>query len=349
MTRFLTCVVLLAGLAPAAWAGDEAPRPIQIQIMGDPAAAGAFGVVAQAVAGDAPHVKLGDYWLGILCRAPSEDERKELKLPENGGLWVEQIVPQSPADAAKVKEGDVLLKAGDKELKQVEDLLEAVNAAKDKELKLELLRAEKKITVAVVPAKRPATATILGMNDPNVARAFEYMFKQPGGEKPDENTMQFHMFGPGLIMKGGADVLVRRTLPDDMTITITRTGKKPAEITVKQGEKTYEATEEKLDKLPKEIRPHVEGMLGRVTSPLGDHIRVFDAPLGGAGGGVPAPRIERFRLQHDPNLEKRLDEMSKQLDQLKGAVEELRELKGDKAPAKKAPKQPAVEKDAREL
>ena len=60
----------------------------------------------------------------------------------------------------------------------------------------------------------------------------------------------------------------RHELPDDMTVTVTKHGKDPAKITVAQADKTWEVTEDKLDDLPEEIRPHAEAILGRFTIPL---------------------------------------------------------------------------------
>ena len=54
----------------------------------------------------------------------------------------------------------------------------------------------------------------------------------------------------------------------DMTVTISKQGKEPAKITVKQGDKSWEVTEDDLDQLPEEVRPHVEPMLGRLVVPL---------------------------------------------------------------------------------
>jgi hypothetical protein len=51
-------------------------------------------------------------------------------------------------------------------------------------------------------------------------------------------------------------------LPDDMTVTITRQGKQPVQIQVKQGDQSWETTGDKLDTLPANVRTHVERMLG---------------------------------------------------------------------------------------
>ena len=46
------------------------------------------------------------------------------------------------------------------------------------------------------------------------------------------------------------------------------TAKSPAKIKVEQGDKTWEVTENSLDQLPEDVRPHVEPMVGRMAIKL---------------------------------------------------------------------------------
>lgn len=106
-------------------------------------------------------------------------------------------------------------------------------------------------------------------------------------------------------------------LPDDMQITISKQGKQPAKIAVKQGEKSWEATEDKLDKLPAEVRAHVGRMLGQpygawgaiqpsqrpavVANPAPRAVQVVIGEDGKAQvtqGGVQVPlNLKEFRLE----------------------------------------------------
>ena len=90
-------------------------------------------------------------------------------------------------------------------------------------------------------------------------------------------------------------------------MAITREGDKPAKIVVKQGEQKWEITENEINKLPESLRPAVEQMLGH-----GD--LTFATP------GVPMIGEER----PEARLEKRLDELSRQVDQLRKALEQGR-------------------------
>jgi hypothetical protein len=50
-------------------------------------------------------------------------------------------------------------------------------------------------------------------------------------------------------------------LPADISISIKKLGKEPAQIAVKKGEKSWEVTEDKLSDLPEEVRAVVERFL----------------------------------------------------------------------------------------
>ena len=96
-----------------------------------------------------------DYWLGIGFRPLEEALRAQLALPEGQGLLVEQVMPQTPAARAEIKRHDIVLKAGGKPLGEIQDLIDAVDAAKDGKLSLEIIRGGKPVTIKVKPEKRP--------------------------------------------------------------------------------------------------------------------------------------------------------------------------------------------------
>jgi membrane-associated protease RseP (regulator of RpoE activity) len=279
----------------------------------------------------APEIaKLGKYWLGLMVGSLGDDQRKEMKVPEGQGLVVQQVVPGSPAAKAGFKEKDVLLKAGDKPLKAVEDLLAAVNDAKGKPLAIVLLREGKEQTIEVTPAKRPAAE---GGELKDLERLFghvEEMIEGDGKEGP--RVFRFHAFGPGAILPPGAalpgDVLIQRPLPDDMSVTISKTGKKPAQITVKQGEENWEGTEEQLEEMPAKFRPHVDRMLGRLPMGIGGGMGNFNVRVMPPQPGEVVPKITAERILPAPleqRIEKRFEQMNERIDKLFKMLEERRE------------------------
>ena len=131
-------------------------------------------------------------------------------------------------------------------------------------------------------------------------------------------------------------MLIPRPLPGDMNINITKAGNEPAKIVVNRGNEKWEVTEKELDKLPADVRPYVEQMLGR-------------GMVGIVGGAVPPGMSAGFFLLRparcsaarsrcppssgngqtqpfpgglDPRLEKWFDEMNRRMDQLLKMMQE---------------------------
>ena len=163
-----------------------------------------------------------------------------------------EVVPDSPAAKAGLRKNDVLVAAGDEEIGTPRDLVKSVRKVQDKELKLKLIRAGELKEITVKPDKR---------------RPIE--LRQVWRSNPDGKPFNVQIFRPGHVLPANVTLqLNRRELPEDMTVTVSKHGKDPAKITVQQGDKSWDVTEDKLDELPEEVRPHVEPMLGRLAMPL---------------------------------------------------------------------------------
>lgn len=262
---------------------------------------------------DAPQVKLGEYWIGVSCSPDALDKtlRAQLGIPDELGVAILSVVDESPASKAGLKENDILLKAGDKGLSKVQDLVDAVEVAKDQDLSIELIREGKKTTVTVKPEKRPEGQRAPEQDDlrnlpPN--EAFWRFFQRgaPGAQR---------MWVPrqGYLLPPGS--LPGTKLPKDMSVTITKEGEQPAKIVVKQGDKTWETTEEKLGDLPDDVRGHVQSFLGR--SP-------FSIAIEGAQpnfGAAPFPNAVPGMRRRDEDA--RFKDIQKQLESLQQAIEAL--------------------------
>lgn len=316
------CLLLLAATAARADEPTEGPS---------------LKVEGPTVTVEAATVQLSDYWIGVQCGAVPPPLRAQLGLAEAQGLLVGHVVPDSPAAKAGIKQYDVLLKASDKPLGKVQDLVDAVDAAKDKPFAVELLRAGKTEKITLQPAKRPDDAgagQLVPMpgvpGDPDfdtVRKWFERM--RPGAEgKP---PMRFRFFHPGTILPPGADVppgadesaeaKPAPAMPGNMSVAITKSGDKPAKIVVTQNGKKWEVTEDELDKLPEEIRPHVQRMLGHVPLGAGAHMHSFNFDLVPEWATPPKAA---------GRLEKRMEEMNRRIEQLRKSIDEMREKRSQK-------------------
>lgn len=275
-----------------------------------PVALGQDRVVRLAADEQAEKPESTDYWIGVRCAEVPEVLRAQLDLPEGQGVLIDQVIADAPAEEAGLKTFDVIISAAGKKVTNPRDVADAVAQADGDELKIDYLRAGKQHTVTVKPALRPGAMT-RERDQRSVRQWFENL-----GEAP----LSMRFLHPGMVLPPG--VSVAPSLPNDMTVTIEKHGEKPAKITVKQGDKTWQAGEESLDKLPEEARNYVQRMLG---------LAAFEMRFSPPGEPVPPPGVEPPHSPAAGGLEervnRRLDEMNRQIEQLRKTIEKLGEPK----------------------
>lgn len=293
----------------------------------------------------------GEYWIGVEAQGVPEALRAHTALPKDHGLLVEQVYPDGPAAKAKIARHDVLLKAGDKPLRTVADLVEAVQSAKGKKLVLEAVRAGKTIKLEVTPEKRPKDVAPVpgagwGWGGPagmeEIKKWIESIKPWPGAP-----TLRFRLFHPGAVLPPGT--ILSAPLPGNMTVIITKQGDQPAKIHVERDGQKWDITEKELHQLPADLRPHVERMLGWGAAPwlYGGWVDFVPAP-GGLGKAEPKARLEPRPLKRlerplqeagalPQRLEKRLDELDQRLQKLQKSVDELRSRPAEAKPPKLEP------------
>lgn len=245
-----------------------------------------------------------DYWIGVQIAPVAPEIRKHLTVKH--GILVLHVYPESPAAKAEVQADDILIQAGELKLETGHDLIKAVDAAGTKELTFKVLREGKETTATLQPVKREAAKTLTltrpaegGLRLERLQAAqkqFEKALEALRAETEGEAAVDFMLVRPGAFMSRASTAKA----PDDLTIQITKEGNKPAKIHVKQGDKSWDVAADKLDELPKEIRPFVEQMAsggGNATfmvSPpgAGPHFQMKVAPFKATTiPGVPAPPV----------------------------------------------------------
>ena len=261
--------------------------------------------------------KENQYWIGVRCVAPvPEMVRAHAEVPDDSGIFVAEVLPEGPAAAAGLKRHDVILAVGDKPVKAVADLIAAVGKSQGEKLTLKILRGGKQQDVALAPQKRleefdskGPVAMPPGSKWQKLGKYFDQ--SRPGMDGRPPLRMRF--MHPGMILP---------PLPAGMTVTVTRQGDEPAKITVKKGDKTWELTADDMDKLPDDVRPHVERMIGGLsaTQPI--------AP------GALSPQMLHDKLKMpDPaeieksvqnSIQKQIDAMSRQMKKLEKMADDLR-------------------------
>lgn len=264
-----------------------------------------------------------EYWLGIFCGPIPEPVRAQLSIPEDQGLLVHMVTKDSPADKAGIRQYDILLEAAGKVLKSPEDLIAVVNEHKDRTFQITVLRKGKTESVSVSGERRPVKGLESAPPFPGPfasPKDWENWFEWFRKQLPDRPPLTFRFYRPGIVLPPGDP----GELPKDLTIIITKQGSEPAKVVVRRGEKTWEVTEKELDKLPKDIRPHVERMLqGGRGKPGG----IFELTPFAQPKDIEKEILKPFRPWSAAEAE-RLDKLEKQMEELKQRVDELSKKKG---------------------
>jgi serine protease Do len=94
------------------------------------------------------------YYIGVESAPVDEALRSHLEIARGKGLVVTAVHEGSPAEKAGLKKNDILLSFGEKELADEQGLRAAIQERKDKAMPVKLLRGGKSTTVEVTPAKR---------------------------------------------------------------------------------------------------------------------------------------------------------------------------------------------------
>ena len=254
------------------------------------------------------------HWLGVHAIPIDDALRSQLGLEER--LLVQHVVPESPAAQAGLQQYDIVLRFGDTEIHTLDQLLQAVDENKEREVALTILRGGKQQTMQVKPAVRPAEGVGTIAESIPDRQKWEGIVRgwmddrgvgwQTGGK------LNMHFVGPGFVAMTGP-------FPQNLSVTMHKEGDKPAQITVQRNDDKWEVTEDSLDKLPDDVRPHVERLLGR-----GGVLTVSSGGLH-SGGGFPPPEVRivgPHTLPHQLDLQS--DSSQSQLEQLKKAMEEFR-------------------------
>jgi len=297
------CFVALAALA-ASVVPALAQTPAQVRV----------SRVVLAAAEEKAKAETPGYWIGISLRAVDPALLAQLKI--EGGVIVEDVMPDSPAAKAGLKKHDVIAKAGDTAIKEPSDVLKAVGAAKDTEMSLLVMRDGKEQTIKVTPAKRPEDRVapvpplpqVSGSTPDAWERALRTWRERAGGGPVEE----LDILGPGVMVR-----FEPKPLPDDVKITVEREGSKLARITVKRGGDSWGATEKEINTLPAEYQEHVRRMLGLPADRVFAFGEETPARIRGTASQM---RVREFR--EDP-----LSRIEEELKQLRKEVEELRKAK----------------------
>lgn len=268
--------VIAGGLAiPAAMSSGAQGEELRVDLFQvTPQVAAELGAapVWEISAEDAEEAARSEYWVGVQLGELPDLVKSQLSLEY--GLATLAVMPDSPALAAGLQAHDILLKVGDKPLREPIELVRAVNEAKEQKIKLTYLRQGKEREVEIQPGKRPmpqvdptGVARVFAFPEgddqgPEIAaleRALRALDQNAKGDKP---LGMWFVRPPILAPQDGQFVGAAFELPEDVSVQVNKTGSQPATAVVKRGSESWNVTADKLDALPEELRAPVGRMMG---------------------------------------------------------------------------------------
>lgn len=260
------------------------------------------------------------YWLGVVCAELKKAELK--KFGVSHGLLVEEVIPNSPAAAAGMKVGDLLMSFGDTELKRINQLIELVVQPSDKRAALRVVRDGEEKQLKVLLAKRPSDVTAV-VSTPAEAptsekRPAETVAAAPKTTKSEElndrEKSKLLMDAARRALANLKEVKAQEDAEEERRNSEKLSGNIPEGLEAVVGQAAggssfgnvryqggaWRVTRATVDHLPEEIRDHVEHLFDKVeaeTSPA------FDAPDAAVVSRKELARLDKRISELDEKLE----------------------------------------------
>jgi hypothetical protein len=241
--------------------GATVPTVAQVDPPPNPPPAKPAPVVAQ------PNVPVENrYWIGVRAAPATPALRSQLRLGD-AGLVVDNLTTDLPAHRAGLLRNDVLLEATEHgvatPLRTRQDLVRAINAAGTDPITFRLLREGQEQTIELRPVLRPVL--VYGPHHHHHHHVHTSM----------SSLEELLLLSPVVVLPvaASASPVVAHPLPENVMITVTRTGGQPTRIVVRRGDEHWDIAETELHRLPTDLQPYVSGHLG-VAAP-----RIVTRPL----------------------------------------------------------------------
>lgn len=273
------------------------------------------------------------YWIGIRGRNVTEPVlRTQFQLAQDMGVVIEEVVKDSPAAKAGLRQHDILLRANGEPVLSMEELAKLVSEGGAEPIELRIIRLGKEETIVVVPEERPAgLEDSSGLGD--LGRGFGGAFPaDPDGAGP---FGAFRMFpGAFVFPPQGGMMAFNNQMPNGYAVTVTRKNDEPMTITVKKGDQTWTIVgddKEELKQLPEDVREYVQGLLAGsvkmgfegelndLQQNLQERMKEFQQRL--PEGNFRLPEGLPFNEGQDPVLQ-RMEQLERQLKELQQRLDE---------------------------
>ena len=158
--------------------------------------------------------KEADYYIGVPVRPLEAALRAQLNVPEDRGLVVNEVMPNSPAAKAGLKPDDILLAVGDSPLPNTETLVGRIQKSGGKPVELKILRDGEPMTITVTPEARPAD--LRSSND--AEQLYELVVPAQAVQSDLLQRLDVKLFNPAQLTKpesGGRPTAVKDAKSDE--------------------------------------------------------------------------------------------------------------------------------------
>ena len=206
--------------------------------------------------------ELTEFWIGVPITQVDATLRSQLPdLPADAGLVANEVVPESPAAKAGVKKFDILVKLGDKPLKDAEALIAQVQAAGDKPTSLELLRGGKPVSVTITPARRVRGAIVATLPPGPFHVDYNFFVPKPGVAVADPRQQEATA---SQIRKDVEEIIAARTPGKPLELHLEMLNSKAdvenAKAQVAEANARIEASVKELKASMDELKKTIEGL-----------------------------------------------------------------------------------------
>jgi len=271
------------------------------------------------------------YQTGLYVSPLPKSLDAQLKL-EGKGILIDSVEKDGAGEQAGIRAHDIVIKVEDKDVASPAEYAKVIRNSEGKALRFDLLRGGEKLTISVQPrgvakAIRPYLPKI--EFDEEIIELESKIREKLKGAGVD---VRMHIIHPGQTMP--TDVLLRRAdVPEGVSISVRREGGKPAIVEVSRGEEKWDLSEEELDKLPNDLRPHVDRMLGKFTAPFPPGVvAAVKAPVAERHLAAKA-KVERATWEHQlaanqvilDSIARSVQEIKKDIHRLYDQIDELRD------------------------
>ncbi len=252
------------------------------------------------------------YWIGVQCES-AEGYKVEIAnqqvVTAEGGLLVNAVTSESPAESAGIQSGDVIAFLNDKPTNNIVQLVAVIDECKDNTADVSVVRGQEVIKLKVTPTLRKSTDDVKEVEDSGSSDGTRIFFEL---------------------------AVDSQVIPEDFEAVVRFKRGQPLSATIAKKHLKWDVTSgESVDRLPAEVQPFVK-QLFQANASLVEAEEISSWTTDGHRQGVyeVVPNSwndSKVKMQWvgpgndtGDSTESKLDRIQEQMEQLQKAIKEIR-------------------------